>query len=156
MRDDSGETRTELTDHKYLNPECGLSGCQWLVAQHQVEVYREQMAKAEADARVHKARADTLMAAGQLLLAVCLAPHDVSGSEMFKTAAANFREEARAMSFEFNPADEDPHAECRHEIHRLKDALVNLLKSRDVSWEDGKHGGHDWSEAVAEAMRALI
>jgi hypothetical protein len=30
------------------------------------------------------------------------------------------------MSFEFNPADEDPHGECRHEIHTLQAELENL------------------------------
>ncbi len=32
------------------------------------------------------------------------------------------------MSFEFNPADEDPHRECRHEIHRLQKALRKIDK----------------------------
>ena len=27
------------------------------------------------------------------------------------------------MGFEYNPADEDPHGECRHEIHRLQDEV---------------------------------
>lgn len=57
------------------------------------------------------------------------------------------------MSFDMNPADEDPHGECRHEICALRDCLVNLLKSRDASWDDGEHGGHDWPEAIAAAER---
>lgn len=36
-----------VQDHKYLNAECGLTGCQWLVAQHQVDVYRKRMADME-------------------------------------------------------------------------------------------------------------
>lgn len=38
------DTPRTLSDFKYLNQECSLSGCQWLVAQHQVDVYRKQMA----------------------------------------------------------------------------------------------------------------
>lgn len=30
------------------------------------------------------------------------------------------------MGFEFNPADEDPHGECRHEIHQLQSELTTL------------------------------
>lgn len=30
------------------------------------------------------------------------------------------------MSFEFNPADEDPHGECRHYIHRLEQTIRDI------------------------------
>jgi hypothetical protein len=39
------------------------------------------------------------------------------------------------MSFEFNPEDEDPHGECRHEIQRLKAInadLLNALREADA------------------------
>jgi len=29
------------------------------------------------------------------------------------------------MGFEYNPEDEDPHGECRHEIHRLQKELAS-------------------------------
>lgn len=38
------KAQSSLTDHKYLNPICGQDGCQWLVAKHQTDVYRKQMA----------------------------------------------------------------------------------------------------------------
>lgn len=41
--------QSQLTSRKYLNAECGLSGCQWLVGEHQSEVYRKRMAEVEAD-----------------------------------------------------------------------------------------------------------
>lgn len=31
------------------------------------------------------------------------------------------------MNFDMNPADEDPHGECRHEIHRLQEINKELL-----------------------------
>jgi hypothetical protein len=49
-----GAMQPDIRDHKYLNAECGLNGCQWLMAQHQVDVYRKQMAKAEADCEANK------------------------------------------------------------------------------------------------------
>lgn len=34
--------------------------------------------------------------------------------------------EKRLMSFDMNPADEDPHGECRHEIERLNKQVQEL------------------------------
>ncbi len=44
----------DVEGFKYLNAECGLSGCQWLTAQHQVDVYRKQMAEAESACEANK------------------------------------------------------------------------------------------------------
>lgn len=48
-REDYYEPEKSIRDFKYLNPECGLSGCQWLVAEHQVDVYRKRMADMESE-----------------------------------------------------------------------------------------------------------
>jgi len=50
------------------------------------------------------------------------------------------------------------YAPCRHEeeAKRLEDALVNLMKSSDVTWYTGKHAGHDWREAVDAAHLTLV
>ena len=39
----------DVAGFKYLNTECGLSGCQWLVAEHQIDVYRKRMADMETE-----------------------------------------------------------------------------------------------------------
>lgn len=51
------------------------------------------------------------------------------------------------MSFEFNPADEDEHGECRHEIEQLNALIVELKdvlssaraicqrRGADTAWE---------------------
>jgi chromosome segregation ATPase len=41
--------------------------------------------------------------------------------------------------------------EARAEVERLRTALRHLLLSRDSSWT----GGHDWTDAVDDAIRAL-
>lgn len=38
------------------------------------------------------------------------------------------------MSFEFNPADEDEHGECRHEIHRLTAELEETADRLATCW----------------------
>jgi len=38
----------------------------------------------------------------------------------------------------------------------MENALVKLMKSSDASWYDGKHGRHDWREAVDAAHMALV
>jgi len=47
---------------------------------------------------------------------------------------------------------------CPHEVRikQLEEALLNLMKSADVSWYTGKYGGHDWREAVDAAHLALV
>jgi len=49
-------------------------------------------------------------------------------------------------------------APCPHEAEakRLEETLVNLMKSSDASWFSGKHGGHDWREAVDAAHLVLV
>ena len=37
------------------------------------------------------------------------------------------------MSFEFNPEDEDPHSECRHEIERLNQWVADLQSGMYVN-----------------------
>ena len=54
--------------------------------------------------------------------------------------------EVQSMSFEFNPEDDDPHGECRHEIHRLKmlvQSARHLLMNAVVKVPGGPT---DWTE----------
>lgn len=46
------------------------------------------------------------------------------------------------MGFEFNPADEDPHGECRHEIQRLKVILAEARRQlAEIVCTDGDDAG---------------
>jgi len=45
----------------------------------------------------------------------------------------------------------DEAAKRRAEVERMRDALRKLLLSRDAAWT----GGHDWQEAVDDAVKAL-
>ena len=67
------------------------------------------------------------------------------------------------MSFEFNPADEDPHGECRHEIHRLQAVNADLLEAckdaRDtlaVAIRAGLDGFADFEEAEIVANHVTM
>lgn len=53
------------------------------------------------------------------------------------------------MSFDMNPADEDPHGECRHEIHALK-AEVERLRNRLLT-----AGGDDLCRLSQEEIKAM-
>jgi hypothetical protein len=45
------------------------------------------------------------------------------------------------MSFEDNPAEEDPHGECRHEIHALQTKLAALVAAvQGYCGLDGRDG----------------
>jgi hypothetical protein len=46
--------------------------------------------------------------------------------------------------------------ELQGRVKRLEEALVNLMKSSDVSWYTGAHGGHDWREAIDAAHNTLV
>lgn len=48
------------------------------------------------------------------------------------------------MSFDMNPADEDPHGECRHEIKRLQ-ALI-------VEYHEAKTEDENMSEQCGDLM----
>lgn len=50
---------------------------------------------------------------------------------------------------------QDAVAELQEENARLRQTIADLLGSADCSWESGKHGGHDWPEAVKAARAAL-
>lgn len=65
------------------------------------------------------------------------------------------------MSFEFNPAEEDPHGECRHEIHRLEAINADLLAACKAAmrieslWCPVKGDTDDEAAALA-TMRAML
>ena len=77
--------------------------------------------------------------------------------------AAKEKAEARVRELEYQNKQLEEYVEkgvafrdeLQAEMGLLEEALIGLIKSSDVIWYSGEHGGHDWREAVDNAHKVL-
>lgn len=58
------------------------------------------------------------------------------------------------MGFEFNPEDEDPHGECRHEIQQLQALLGRVY--REAGNESPEHRRHALTGGLRDDIRDYL